>query len=172
MDKSMRRNRLIEDNAIYHVTARANRHEMILFCPAMRLLFIKILKRARQKYKFQILNFCIMGNHIHLILKPEKGESLSRIMQWILSVFARAWNKNHYVQGHVWGDRFYSKIINSFQAFIRTFDYITQNPVNARLVNNAWQWKESGLWHWISHRKELLGEPPPLIQILFHNYFN
>ncbi len=57
-----------------------------------------------------------MGNHFHLIIRPQKNENLSRIMQWILSVFALKFNRLFTYSGHVWYDRFTSKIINDSPA--------------------------------------------------------
>ncbi|MDR2518530.1 MAG: transposase, partial [Spirochaetaceae bacterium] len=140
----------MKKNAVYHVTARANRSENIFFCPAMRRLFLSTLKRAKKKYPFAIHNFCVMSNHIHLIIQPGPDANLSRIMQWVLGVFARAWNRAHGVKGHVWGDRFFSKILDDFKDFFRTFWYVTENPVKAQLVKSAEEWEFGGLWHFIT----------------------
>ncbi|MDL2229655.1 transposase [Treponema sp. OttesenSCG-928-L16] len=161
---------MIKHGAVYHVTARANRKEMIMYCNAMKKLFVSVLHRAKKKYHFQIINFCIMGNHIHLIIRPFEEESLSRIMQWILSVFAMAWNRAHHINGHVWGERFFSKIIESSQEFAHTFDYITQNPVRAQVVRNVWEWRYGGLWHFLTGNAEILGEPPPLLHLFYRIY--
>ncbi|MDR2499773.1 MAG: transposase [Treponema sp.] len=152
----MRKPRLLKQNAAYHVTARSNRGEMVLFCPAMRRLFLGILERAKKKYGFSIHNFCIMGNHIHLLIRPGPKGSLSQIMQWILSMFARAWNKRHGVSGHVWGDRFFSKILASLYDFLHAFDYVSRNPVKASLVENAEEWEFGGLWHFIKGNRTIL----------------
>ncbi|MDR0784301.1 MAG: transposase [Treponema sp.] len=72
-----------------------------------------------------------MGNHIHFLIKPGKDANLSEIMQWIKCNFAKAWNKAHGRKGHVWGERFYSRIIGGIDDFLRTREYITENPVKA-----------------------------------------
>jgi len=53
----------------------------------MKDLFLEVIVRAKGKFRFRIENFCVMGNHIHLMIRPGTRESLSRIMQWVLSVF-------------------------------------------------------------------------------------
>ena len=98
---------MLRDGARYHVIARANRKEMILDSGVMKGLFLETVARAKQKYKFRVENFCIMGNHFHMIVQPLHGESLSAIMRWIMSVFAMKWNRIHHVTGHVWGNRFF-----------------------------------------------------------------
>jgi putative transposase len=167
----MRGNRILRPDAVYHVTARANRKEMILSCDAMRALFLATIKRAKQKFRFQVHNFCVMGNHIHLILRPERGESLSRIMQWILSVFAMAWNRSHFVSGHVWGERIFSKIIDSMREYIKTFVYVTHNPVSARLAERIDEWQFGGLWHFIISEREILEGLPCYAAFLYHWHY-
>jgi putative transposase len=164
----MRGNRILKPDATYHVTARANRKEMILYCDAMRTLFLNTIKRAKKKFRFQVHNFCIMGSHIHLIIRPEQGESLSRIMQWILSVFAMAWNRKHLTSGHVWGERFFSKIIDSMREFVKTFIYVTQNPVRAQMVSRIDEWEFGGLWHFIIGSREILDELPCFTSFIYH----
>jgi len=143
----MRRNRELREGAEYHVTARINRGEKIFLAREDRELFMSVLKRAKKKFHFALKNFCIMGNHIHLLIKPEPGESLSKIMQWLLSVFAQLWNKKHDLSGHLWGDRFFSRIILGILDFLKVFLYIDNNPVLAGMVQQPDQWMYGGLWH-------------------------
>ena len=96
----MRQNRHLKQNAVYHVTARINRGEFVFLESAMRILFLTYIKRLKKKYSFAIYNFCIMGNHVHFVIRPDKGSSLSKIMQWLLGNYAKEWNKRHGVTGH------------------------------------------------------------------------
>lgn len=144
----MRKRRKLAEGARYHVTARANRREMIMESDEVKRILINVLARAKHKYSFSLENICIMENHFHLIIKPGKGENLSRIMQWIMSVFAMALNKRNGWKGHVWAERFFSRVIESFRAFVEIFDYIDQNPVKACIASRAQDWPYGGLaWH-------------------------
>jgi putative transposase len=143
---------------------------MVLHCAAMRQLFLNVVKRAKKKYRFRIDNFVIMGNHVHLIIRPGDGESLSAIMQWLLGVFAQAWNRAHFQTGHVWGDRFFSKIINDCQEYIKTFLYVVYNPSAAHMVRNPEDWEFGGLWHFISGQKDILADLPLWIRKIYHAY--
>ncbi len=143
----MRKPRQLQEGAKYHISARANRQEMILRKDAIKELFLDVVKRAKKKYSFRIENFCVMENHFHFIIQPEPGVSLSAIMQWIMSVFAMAWNRKHGLRGHVWGERFFSRIIQSLKDFLQVFDYIDKNPVGSGLVRDPPEWKYGGSWH-------------------------
>jgi len=145
INKYMRKPRALKPLARYHVIARANRREMILLSREMKDLFLTVVKRSKTRYIFYISNFCIMGNHFHFILQPGDGESLSKIMQWILSVFAIHFNKSHEYSGHVWYDRFWSRILDNIRQFIAVFDYIVQTPVKAGIATNVFAYD-----YWVS----------------------
>ena len=143
----MRKPRLLQNGAKYHVSAKINRGEHIFEPDEIKNLFMDILKRSKKKYKFLLENFVIMNNHIHFIIKPEENESLSRIMQWILSVFAIYYNSIHKIKGHCWQGRFWSKIIDDIRQFIDTFLYICENPVKSGMVREAEDYEYGGLYH-------------------------
>lgn len=158
----MRRLRQLTDGARYHVIARANRGELILNSAEIKQLFLDVIKRAKGKYRFSIINFCIMGSHVHLIIQPQGKENLSRIMQWILSVFAIHFNKRFKYLGHVWYDRFKSFILWSLGQFLRTFLYIAENPVKAGLAGSAECYRFNGVWFIKRGLFEII-EPPDII---------
>jgi putative transposase len=104
---------MLQDGATYYVTSKIDHDE------------------AKLKFHFRLWDFCIMGNHIHCLIKPGKDGNLSKIMQWIKCNFAKAWNKANGRKGHVWGERFYSRIISGITDFLRVREYIVENPVKA-----------------------------------------
>ena len=168
----MRKPRKLKHGARYHIIARANRQELILKSKKIKNLFLRVIKRAKKKYKFSVQNFCIMGNHVHLILQPLENENLSKIMQWILSVFAMRFNKIFNYIGHVWYDRFKSKIIHSFRQFLATFLYIADNPVRAGIVKKADEYMYNGI-HFFSKGSYGILDPPPIwLKLLGIGYKN
>ena len=142
----MRTKRKLQDNAVYHVIARSNRQEFILEHDDIKELFLVILIAAKKKYKFKLINFSIMSNHVHIMIKPQKIEDLSKIMQWILSVFAVRFNKIHGYHGHVWYDRFKSLIAETFKHFAAIYEYINNNSVKAGLSEKAEDYRYCGLF--------------------------
>jgi len=120
---------------------------MIMDSDSMKSLFLEVVARAKVKYSFRLENFCVLGNHFHMIIQPQEGVSLSRIMQWIMSVFAMAWNRIHGFTGHVWGQRFFSRVLRGLTDFWKVFEYIDQNPVQAGMVAQACEWTFGGAWY-------------------------
>lgn len=139
---------------------------MIFDSNIMKELFLSVVKRAKAKYDFRLENFCIMGNHFHFVIQPGNGESLSAIMQWILSVFAMAFNKIMGYTGHVWGGRFFSRIIASLRELLQVFKYIDDNPVKAGRVKDIREWRWGGLWHNQTGRRDLVEEPASWLRAL------
>jgi len=163
----MRKPRELQEGARYHVTARANRKEMLLDSKRSKLLFLNVVKRAKAKYAFRIENFTIMGSHFHFVIVPGRGQSLSSIMQWILSVFAMAYNRIHAYTGHVWGERFFSRIIQGLHDLIAVFEYIDGNPVIAKQVADRRVWRYGGLWHCRSGCHDVVDKDPLWIKLIF-----
>ena len=140
---------------------------MIMKSRPMKALFIEVLKRAKQKYDFDVENFCVMGNHFHLMIRPRNGARLSSVMQWIMSVFAMAWNRIHRLTGHVWGGRFFSQVVESLREFVQIFGHIDQEPVKAGLADHPQDWRFGGLWHRRTGQRGILGKPSWLVEMLF-----
>ena len=106
-----------------------------------------VLEEAKQKYGFALHNFCVMPTHIHLLITPAKGTSLSRIIQWIKTRSAKRWNIIHGSTDHLWGERFFARPIRDMNEYFTVYRYIDQNPVKAGLVQNPANWKASGAYH-------------------------
>ena len=143
----MRKPRILLPGAVYHVSARANRQEMVLEPSSVKSLFEEILKKAKTKFEFRLHDFSIMGNHFHLVIQPSPGTSLSSIMQWVMSVFAQKWNRLHGIHGHVWGERFFSKVLDSLSEVARTIAYVALNPVRVGLARVPEEWRFGGAYH-------------------------
>ncbi|MBI9101089.1 MAG: transposase [Spirochaetales bacterium] len=166
----MRKLRIKRKNAVYHVVARANRGEFILNTSDMKEMFLKILGQAKRKYKFNLKHFCIMSNHIHLMIEPTGDTDLSKLMQWILAVFASRFNRFFGLKGHVWYDRFKSKIIETLIQFIKTFQYISDNPVKAGITVNNKDYDFCGLKYVKCNYSGLVELPDKLIRLLFPEF--
>ena len=97
---------------------------------------------------------------------PLPSPELSRIMQWILSVFAINFNKLFNLKGHVWYDRFKSKILYNLRQFINTFLYIAENPVNAGLAAKPEEFEYSGITMIQKGIYEVVNPPELFIRLL------
>jgi len=165
----MRKLRILVLDSVYHVTSRLNNGFMGLKERPMKILFLEVLRQAHDLFDYELFNFTIMDNHFHLLIKPGKKTNLSDLMCWIKSVFAIRWNKAHGSTGHVWGERFYSKIIKDEdqEALAAIFAYIVDNPVKAKKVKRASDWEYSGLWQYMHGIRVILKDVPGYVKDLY-----
>ena len=140
----MRKKRELINGAFYHVTSRTNDKIRVFGNKLGQKVMLMTLQNAKEKYCFGLANFCVMPTHIHLLIKPGEGTSLSRIMQWIKTCSAKWWNSIHGSKDHMWGDRYFARKINSLEEFHFVMKYIDQNPVLAELAASPEEWKASG----------------------------
>lgn len=164
----MRKAREVKQDATYHVAALANRQEYIFKIESIKELFTKTLHQCRDKFGFKLINYVIMDNHIHLLITPVgKPEILSAIMRWFLGTFAKRFNGRFKLKGHVFYDRFKSKIVHNLDYLIAAFRYIVLNPVKAKLVKTIYSYKYSGIYQMIRGDYRLVEKPSPILQHFF-----
>jgi REP element-mobilizing transposase RayT len=149
---------MLLEGAIYHVTSMVNYGNFHLGEARFKCMFLEIVKEAKKKFDFELWNFCVMDNHIHFLIKPGSGVSLSKIMQWIKCNFAKRWNKEHGLKGHFWGGRFYSRIVENSEDFEAVSKYIDENPVKANMVKEPGEWQWGGFFHRLKGNKGIITE--------------
>lgn len=155
----MRKPRILQPDASYHITARANHRELLMEPGSVKEMFLNVVAAAKKRFSFRLDNFVVMDNHFHFLLQPFDGANLSEIMKWILQTFAIRYNRANGLWGHFWGSRFFSWIVPSAEAFLRAFRYLDENPVRAGLVETAEDWP----WGALGMRKK---GPPPWVDPL------
>jgi putative transposase len=146
----MRKKRELIEGAAYHVTSRTNGKIRIFDERLSRKIMLLVLEDAKEKYGFKLHNFCIMPTHIHLLITPTNDASLSRIIQWIKTQFTKIWNGIHNSSNHLWGERFFSRVMKDSSEYLSAHDYIDQNPVKAGLADSPANWEASGAFY-IAH---------------------
>jgi len=143
----MRKRRIFVDGSAYHVTSRTNDRTRAFDRNLGRRIMILTLESAKEKFGFKLHNFCIMPNHVHLLITPAEGTNLSRIIQWLKTKSAKHWNCIHGSSDHLWGERFFSRPVKDMMDYSHVYDYIDQNPVKAGLVVYPTDWKASGAYY-------------------------
>jgi len=128
------------EGGTYHVTSRTNAKSLAFSEKLGRKIMLLMLRDAKEKYGFTLHNFCVMPNHIHLLITPEAGSDLSRILQWIKTNSAKVYNRTYNLNDHLWGERFFSRIIKDPDDYSAVFEYIDSNPIKAGLVEKTEEW--------------------------------
>jgi len=146
--------RLAPPGAIFHITSRGNRRQPIFFDDDDRRWFIRLLERAVGKFRWNCHAYCLMDNHIHLLIETP-DENLSAGMQWLLGRYAQDFNWRHGFDGHLFQGRFKSQRVESNWHLIELGRYIVLNPVRARMRVSAADWP------WSSYRAAVGAICPP-----------
>jgi len=137
----------LADKFIYHITNRGNGRQEVFHKDKDYEAFIDIMKEAKARYPVKIFAYCLMPNHFHMVLMPERGDELSRWMQWLMTSHVRRYHRHYGSSGHIWQGRFKSFIIQRDEHLLMVLRYVEGNPKRAGLVGSA---KE---WTWSSHRE-------------------
>ncbi len=130
-----RKARELSSANVYHVMVRGNRKQDIFLEDEDRFKFIKILKKVKQKGEYELYAYCLMNNHVHLLIK-EKDEQISRTMKRINVSYVNYFNQKYHQVGHLFQDRYKSEPIENENYLLAVLNYIHNNPLNASIVKN------------------------------------
>lgn len=144
----MRTARKRSEADIYHVVARGAGRQIIFEDSADRKRFLNILDNALEESSVEILAWCLMSNHVHLLLHAPI-ESISAAMHRVLGSYALYFNAKSGRVGHLFQGRFSSEPIDSDSYLLTVIRYIHQNPVKAGL-SSVLQWPWSSYAEYIS----------------------
>ena len=121
----------------HHVTQRGNNRQDVFFTDEDRRLYLTILHQKCLQYKFDLLGYCLMTNHVHLIGVPRVEDSLAKAVGRTHWRYTQILNHLHGRSGHLWQNRFHSCALDE-QHLLRAMAYMERNPVRAHLVRCAW----------------------------------
>ncbi|WP_175990230.1 transposase [Bacillus sp. Marseille-Q1617] len=117
--------------AVFHITARGNRKNNIFRDSKDYHHYLSLLLKAKLRTPFILHSFCLMPNHIHLVIETI-NHSPTEIIHYIHSIYARYFNRKYNYIGHVFQGRYYSKMIKNMKQLLDTCSYIHLNPVKSR----------------------------------------
>jgi REP element-mobilizing transposase RayT len=107
----MRKPRILAVLAWYWVVTAINRHEPLFLDRAAVDLFNRVLREAGERFAIEVRRLVIQADRVSFYIKPADGFQLPEIMQWIKQTFACRYNALKRLDGHVWGDRYWSKVL-------------------------------------------------------------
>jgi putative transposase len=140
-----RRPRAFFPGAATHITARGIDDQPIFLSDPDRYELLGLLRKATEVVGWQVLCWCLMTTHYHLLVVAPRDERLvSTAMHRVQSTYARNFNAWHGRRGHVFGERFTDTPIESKGQGRRTIAYILDNPVRAGIVKRWEDWPWSG----------------------------
>ena len=128
--------RRVAESGYYHVVLYANGRQNLFEDDADRLAFLDMLLAAARKHGASVLAWCLMSNHIHLLLE-DPGDCLSELMRSLATRYAHRFNKRGGHVGHVFQGRFYSSPVEGESYLLEAMRYIHNNPAKAGICAAA-----------------------------------
>ncbi|HEB79363.1 MAG TPA: transposase [Rhodospirillales bacterium] len=150
--------RIVIPGVPHHVTQRGNRRETVFFEDGDYLHYMELLSEAAQKSETEVWAYCLMPNHAHLILTPSHGDGLRATLGDAHRRYTRFINARNKWTGHLWQGRFGSAAMDE-EHLAHGVRYVSLNPVRAKLVKRARDWR------WSSVRAHLAGKDDPLVTV-------
>jgi REP element-mobilizing transposase RayT len=130
---------------MYHVIARGNDRRLVFHDVPDRQVFISMTAGVCRRERWQILNYCLMGTHVHLLVVTSP-DGLADGMRWLCGRYAVHFNRRYDRVGHLWHSRFTSRAIRDERHVLAAMRYIARNPVTAGLCDSP------DAWIWSGHR--------------------
>src|SRR4030042_2957429 len=90
------------DSAVYHVINRGNGGQEVFHKGKDYEAFIAIMEEAKVHYSVKFFAYCLMPNHFHMVLMPDEGGQLSKMMQWMMTSHVRRYHRHYGTSGHIW----------------------------------------------------------------------
>ena len=142
----------------HHVTQRGNRRQRTFFSASDYRLYLELLAEWAPRFKLEVWAYCLMPNHVHLIVTPRAPDSLARAIGEVHRRYAQHINNREGWRGHLWQSRFASFPMDNAYLLACT-RYIELNPVRAKLVRSP------RTWAWSSAKAHLTGKTDGLVTI-------
>jgi putative transposase len=161
-----RKAREIPTEGYLHVISRGNNKRKVFRYERDKKRYYIYLKNLKEKEKINICHYCLMSNHIHLLVEVGKKSNLSRFMKRINLKYVYYHLRKYTYCGHLWQDRFQSKIINNEPYLIQCGKYIELNPVKAGIVVSPEEYPFSSYHYYAFGQEDPLITPNPLYENL------
>lgn len=134
--------RIVIPDLAHHVIQRGNRQQQIFFDDEDRMAYTSMLAHSLKRHDTRCLAWCLMDNHIHLILVPKSEDGLRAPLASAHTNYAQFANRKLKVSGHLFQGRFLSYPMDDAHLMVAA-RYIENNPVKAGLVSCAEDWRWS-----------------------------
>ena len=140
-----------------HVVQRGNNRDACFFCDDDYQYYLEVLGQGLRRYDVHLHAYCLMTNHVHLLMTPEDEDGISRVMQHIGRLYVQYVNKTYRRSGTLWEGRHKASLVDADNYLLKCYRYIEMNPVNAGMVSTP------DAYRWSSYRHHAWGKANSLV---------
>ncbi|MBU1092374.1 transposase [Patescibacteria group bacterium] len=126
--------RLFLSQSYYHIVTRGNNRHRVFETDEDYKYYLELIKKYKAEFSFDLFHYCLMSNHVHLLIKTDKASDFSAFMKKLNLAYFHYYNKLYGWVGHFWQNRFKSQPVGKDEYFIQCGKYIELNPVRANMV--------------------------------------
>src|SRR5688500_18849365 len=152
-----RQSRLVIPGVAMHVIQRGNNRSACFGARSDYLLYLLHLNELAKKFVCMVHAYCLMPNHVHLLLTPSSDEGCRCLMRELGQRYVQYFNRRHGRTGTLWEGRFRSSIVESARYVLACYRYIEMNPVRAALAQRP------HAYEWSSHRANIAEQSDSLL---------
>lgn len=157
------------ETGFFHVMVQGIKKENIFYNNKYKEKYIYLMKFFKEKQKIDIISFCVMENHVHIIIYTEDINELTIFMRKLNTTYAINYNKEEKRVGYVFRNRFESKEIYNQDYLTKCIKYVHMNPVKAGIVRLEKDYKYSSYNDYINKKGIITKE---IIQKIFNSKYN
>ena len=154
--------RIIADDSIYHIIQKGNNGRTLFEKKLDYQEFLEIIQRYKKEFSFDLYNYCLMNNHLHMLMKVFKKEDLAKLTQALFQNYRIYFKRQYKYTGHLYQGRYKSKIIANDEYLLECARYIETNPLRAKIVTSVKEYKWSSYNYYAYGGKNNLLTPNPL----------
>ena len=125
--------RIVLAGVPHHVTQRGNRRQDVFFSDGDRAAYLGWLAHYCRQFHLEVLAYCLMSNHVHLVIVPDSDHALERLLRPLHTRYAQRVNRGRGWTGHLWQGRYFSSALDERYLWA-AMRYVERNPVRASLV--------------------------------------
>lgn len=140
--------RKLSETGIYHVIVRGVNRQEIFHDDYDYYRYLYTLKRITDESNSEVMVYCLMSNHVHLLIREGEG-GISHVMKRLGASYAYWYNLKYDHCGHVFQDRFKSEPVEEDRYLVTVVRYIHRNPVKAGIANRPddYKWSSCGVYY-------------------------
>ena len=154
--------RILPENGFLHILTRGNNRQIVFHDNNDYESYINLIKNYKHENKVKICHYCLMPNHIHLIVEISTESNLPRFMKQLNLAYLHYYKKKYKYDGHLWQGRYKSLIISKDEYLIACAKYIELNPLKAKIVNNPKEYKYSSYSAYAYGKEDEIVEYDPI----------
>lgn len=149
--------RVVLPDVALHVIQRGNNRSACFVAGSDYRTYLRYLREYAPEFGCAIHAYCLMTNHVHLLLTPASAAACAKLMKHLGQCYVQTFNMAHGRSGTLWEGRFHSCLVPTEDYVLACYRYIELNPVRAKMVSNP------DAYSWSSFRVNALGHEDPLI---------